>query len=58
MWEPAEKIPDVRDGLTREERVVVSSTEIAPPVVRSGNRPTGVGSFRLCFRHNKVSGIA
>jgi hypothetical protein len=23
MWEPLDKIPDVRDGLTRKERVVL-----------------------------------
>jgi hypothetical protein len=48
MREPAEKIPDVRDGLTREERVVLYVLDQTQKERGGRNVPTVMLWGRVC----------
>ena len=48
MWEHIEKIPDVRDGLTREERVVLYVLNETQKERGDRNVPTAMLWGRVC----------
>jgi hypothetical protein len=48
MWEHLEKIPDVRDGLTREERVVLYVLNETQKERGDRNVPTAMLWGRVC----------
>jgi hypothetical protein len=48
MWEHLEKIPDVRDGLTREERVVLYVLNETQKERGGRNVPTAMLWGRVC----------
>jgi hypothetical protein len=48
MWDPSQKIPDVRDGLTREERVVLYVLDQTQKERGGRNVPTVMLWGRVC----------
>jgi hypothetical protein len=48
MWDPLDKIPDVRDGLTREERVVLYVLNETQQERGGRNVPTAMLWGRVC----------